>query len=84
METRDVLLKADKVVLVIERISDGKIRGDFAESGARGGDHREAGRAGPGRQADRLPGHRRHRSGRGRLRPESRCDCDALRRHVTL
>jgi hypothetical protein len=26
METRDVLLKADKVVLVIERISDGKIR----------------------------------------------------------
>ena len=26
METRDILLKADKVVLVIERISDGKIR----------------------------------------------------------
>src|ERR1700747_460684 len=26
METREVLLKADKVVLVIERISDGKIR----------------------------------------------------------
>jgi hypothetical protein len=26
MEARDVLLKADKVVLVIERISDGKIR----------------------------------------------------------
>jgi hypothetical protein len=26
METREVLLKADRVVLVIERISDGKIR----------------------------------------------------------
>jgi hypothetical protein len=26
MDTREVLLKADKVVLVIERISDGKIR----------------------------------------------------------
>src|ERR1700758_4146318 len=26
METREILLKADKVVLVIERISDGKIR----------------------------------------------------------
>jgi hypothetical protein len=31
METRDILLKADKVVLVIERISDGSVgkeRGD--------------------------------------------------------
>ena len=26
METREILLKADRVVLVIERISDGKIR----------------------------------------------------------
>ena len=76
METRDVLLKADKVSVVFERIADGKIRvtttsWDDAKVIL---PDRQAGRAGPGRQADRLSRHRRHRAGRGRLRSESQCD----------
>jgi hypothetical protein len=66
------LLKADKVTVVFERSAFGEIRVTtsswddakvFAQSGARGGQHRQAGRAGPGGQADRLPGHRRHGAG---------------------
>jgi hypothetical protein len=70
METRDVLLKADKVSVVFERIADGKIRvttsswddakviwpNQVLEVATIG----KAGRAGPGRQADRLSRHRRH------------------------
>ena len=64
METREILLKADRIVVALERLerrqnpSDdndlGRREGDFAQSGARGGEHWQAGRAGPGRQADRL------------------------------
>ena len=84
METREVLLKADSVSVVFERTADGKIRVTTSSwDDAKvilpnqvldGGDDRQAGWSRPGRQADRLPGHRRHRSGRGRLRSESQCD----------
>src|SRR5262249_59884492 len=70
METREILLKADRIVVALERLEDGKTRataaswddhkGHPAQSGARDGDRRPAGGAGPRRQADRLPGHRRH------------------------
>jgi hypothetical protein len=37
METREILLKSDRVVLVIERISDGKIRVTSVEDRKLGG-----------------------------------------------
>jgi hypothetical protein len=72
METREILLKADKVSVVFERLADGKIRvtttsWDDAKvilpnQVVEGCNDRQAGRAGPARQADRVPGHRRDQS----------------------
>jgi hypothetical protein len=96
METREVLLKADKVSVSFERLDGGKIR-----VGTSSWDDpkvilahqvlevaRQAGRAGPGRQADRLLGHRRHRARWRGLRPcytvtvtVQHGGCDALRRN---
>jgi hypothetical protein len=72
METREILLKADKVAVVFERRPQnqsnvnelGRCEGDFALPGARGGHRRQAGWASPGREAGRLPGHRRDQSSR--------------------
>ena len=69
METRDILLKADRIVLALERLEGGKIRAlarswddakvispnQVLEVG-----HRQAGAAGPGGQAGGLSRHRRH------------------------
>ena len=73
METREVLLKADKVSVVFERLADGKIRATASSwddakvilppSGARSGDRQQASGLGPGRQAGRLLGHRRYGPG---------------------
>ena len=53
METREILLKANRIVVALERLERrqnprddndlGRREGDFAQSGARGGEHRQAG-----------------------------------------
>jgi len=65
MVTREVLLKADKISVVFERLADGKNtcngkllgrrQGGFVPSSARSGDRQQASGLGPGRQAGRDP-----------------------------
>jgi hypothetical protein len=79
METREVLLKADKVSVVFERLAEGKIRVTASSwndhkvilppSGARGGEHRQAGGAGPGGQVGGLSRHDDTGLGGSGLRP---------------
>ena len=79
METREILLKANRIVVALERLerrqnpSDdndlGRREGDFAQSGARGGEHRQAGGAGPGGQVGGLSRHDDTELGESGLRP---------------
>jgi hypothetical protein len=81
METREILLKADKVNVAFQRLDGGKIRvgtsswddpkvilpNQVLEVASVG----KQGGAGPGGQVGGLPGHRRHRACGSGLRPRS-------------
>src|SRR5262249_48634169 len=83
METRDILLKADRIVVALERLEGGNPSDDkqvgsitrsLAQSGARGGGHWQAGTAGRGGHVGGLSRHRRHRAWWKRVTARQRID----------
>ena len=76
METREIFMKFDRVSVVFERIEGDKIRVTTSSwDDAKvilPNQVLEAAVIGKGRQADRLPGHRRHRLLEAGCSPETK------------